>query len=202
MNKEETLKLKGIPVDARSNEMEGRADDTEEKKRALGRPLKDIDEGRFVPVSIAFPPKVLDQVIDMADGEEISRSQLVVSAVKAYLGGVTQERFEELQTREEALTNNVPIIEALLQNKIDDQYAWEYLGKKFPDHLPIHPAVLVKVKKTLSSRGGLFSDYSNDYQGFLSSAAKTLQMKPGDLSKMIDDSIEQDTVLEVTNSPR
>lgn len=185
--------MKAEAVEEEKAPEEPEVEDSQSDKRAsLGRPMKDIDEGRYQSVSIAFPPKTLKQVVDQADENEVSRSELVVTAVKTHLRGITEEKFNATQAAEKALAANLPIFETLHSNDCEGQYACEYLGKNFTDIAPFHPVTLKAIKDQLSTRGFLH----NDYETFLSLAAKSLEIEPADLSKKIDEAIEQQKVFE------
>lgn len=62
-----------------------------------GRPIKDIEEGRRVNVSIAMSPKVLNRITEKADELDISRSDLVNKTLAAYLDGITFENEQEFE---------------------------------------------------------------------------------------------------------
>lgn len=68
-----------------------------DEPRKPGRPVKDIEEGRRVNVSIAMSPKVLGRVTAKADELDISRSDLVNKMLAAYMDGITFENEEEFE---------------------------------------------------------------------------------------------------------
>jgi alpha-galactosidase/6-phospho-beta-glucosidase family protein len=62
-----------------------------------GRPIKDIEEGRRINVSIAMSPKVLNRITEKADETDISRSDLVNKMLAAYMDGITFDNYREFE---------------------------------------------------------------------------------------------------------
>jgi hypothetical protein len=165
------------------------------EKRQSGRPLKDIDEGRRVSVSVAFSPRLLDKVVEESDKLDILRSELVNKAIGQYFEKGNPELAQESQERDlmlETLEKNRPILEILSKNRADGQYACEYLGDHFKELLPIHSSALSSTKQILSQRSG---SYSNDYQEFLKRAAKSLDIPRSQFEAKIESAIQTHTVL-------
>lgn len=156
-------------------------------KKQSGRPLKDIDEGRRISVSVAFSPKLLDKVIEESDKSDVSRSELINKAVAQYFEKSNPELAPEI-----VLERNRPMLEILSKNRAEGQYACEYLGDHFKELLPIHPEALLSVKQILSQRGG---SYSDDYQELLKRAAKSIGISKQELEAKIDSAIENNTAL-------
>ena len=118
------------------------------EKKQSGRPLKDIDEGRRISVSVAFSPKLLDKVVEESDKLDVSRSELVNKAIAQYFEKGNPELAQEPQEQDQTLEKNRPILEILSRNRADGQYACEYLGDHFKELLPIHSSARARIEKS------------------------------------------------------
>lgn len=68
-----------------------------DEPKKSGRPVKDIEEGRRISVSIAMSPKVLGRITEKADQLDISRSDLVNKMLVANMDGITFENEQEFE---------------------------------------------------------------------------------------------------------
>ncbi|MDG6996416.1 MAG: hypothetical protein JRN52_10885 [Nitrososphaerota archaeon] len=192
--------------------------ETKPSPRGYGRQFKSIDEGRRITLGVGLPSKLIDQIVEEADREDIPRSEVVTRAVRAYFKGASLEKIQELENaleqtqdatreskhaaedllvdakmREKALIANLPILKALDENDFEGEYACDGLGINWLNFRPLHPFVLGQIKDRLDERSG---KYDNDYDRFLELAAAAENVEPEELRRLLDESIKKDSVFE------
>lgn len=87
-----------------------------DESKKPGRPIKDLEEGRRIHVSVAISPKNLSRITEKAEQLDTSRSDLVNKALSAYLDGIAIFKSEQefKQALKEALE------EALAEAKAEE----------------------------------------------------------------------------------
>ena len=85
--KEPPTKVESIEEAAPSiDQVEGaEVESREESQPRRGRPPKDIEKVKRVPFSVSLSPKLVSRIIDQAEEEEVSRSELINEAIRFYL---------------------------------------------------------------------------------------------------------------------
>ncbi|MHB2037201.1 MAG: hypothetical protein ACYCPW_10750 [Nitrososphaerales archaeon] len=177
--------------------------------RVVGRQFKNIDEGRRTTLGVGLPAKLIDQVVELADSEDIPRSEVITRAVRAYLQGASLEKLQDAEielkamakvavdrltaakSRGATLLANLPILQALDDNDFNGEYACDGLGKTWKALKPIHPHILTLIKAKLGERDG---KYSNDYERFLELVAEAEGLTIDETRQAIDEAIKADKV--------
>ncbi|MDG6914005.1 MAG: hypothetical protein JRN44_01130 [Nitrososphaerota archaeon] len=89
------------------DQVEGTEESTEETRPRRGRPPKDIETIKRVPITVSLSPKLISEIADRADEQDISRSELVNNAIafdfkvhdragkEAYFLFTTEEEFKK-----------------------------------------------------------------------------------------------------------